>query len=165
MKRSELNDCAPLAATAFFQQCCGAKRWVAWMVAGRPYPNKEQVLAAAAQHWQTCRAEDYLQAFTAHPRIGAPASGGEHLTLARAEQAQMAHAKLVVAEALATLNHRYAEKFGYIFIIDATGKSAETMLTAATARYANDPATELKIAAAEQAKITARRLRQLLADN
>jgi 2-oxo-4-hydroxy-4-carboxy-5-ureidoimidazoline decarboxylase len=124
------------------------------------------VLDAAERVWAGLERADYLEAFRAHPEIGA------NLELLRAkfastagwssqEQASIAAASDDVLEALRAQNVRYSQRFGYIFIVCATGKSAQEMLDLLTARLDHSAESELAIAAAEQAKITALRLGKL----
>jgi 2-oxo-4-hydroxy-4-carboxy-5-ureidoimidazoline decarboxylase len=137
------------------QQCCGAHKWVEKMIADFPMASTMALLAAAAKHWAACTPADGLEAFSHHPRIGdRPAM--------HQEQAGVVNAATAVLEELATLNVRYDEKFGYIFIVCATGKSATEMLSLLKDRMNHTPAEEIKIAMAEQGKITRLRLEKLL---
>jgi len=132
------------------------------MLARRPFETIEALLGAARAEWFALTPADWLQAFADHPKIGdrAPLArkfpGTHHL--ASREQAGVAGAGEDVLTALADGNTAYEDKFGYIFIVCATGLDAETMLTKLRERLDNDPWTELRIAAEEQAKITALRL-------
>ena len=156
---------APTAREAL-ESCCGSRRWVAEMMARRPFASTEGLLAAAAEVWQGLDPSDFLEAFTHHPRIGerADADAGAGTDTGRAwsleEQARAAAAPHDAAT-LHALNQEYAARFGYIFIICATGKSASQILAALRARLPNSPEAELPIAAAEQAHITRLRLEKL----
>lgn len=137
------------------QQCCGAHKWVEKMIADFPMAGKYALLSAASRHWAACTPADGLEAFSHHPRIGdRPAM--------HKEQAGVVNATTSTLEELATLNVRYEEKFGYIFIVCATGKSATELLSLLKERMNNSPAAEIKIAMAEQGKITLLRLEKLL---
>lgn len=127
------------------------------MVARRPFESKEDLFAAADEVWSQCGPVDWREAFSHHPRIGASVSGKE-----AAEQAGAQSAPLSVMDELARVNHQYEERFGHIYIVCATGKSAEAMLAIAQGRLKNEPDTELRIAAEEQRKIMQLRLRKLL---
>ena len=110
--------------------------------------------------------KDWLEAFRSHPKIGEKKSADSVSTQARQwsgqEQAGVATASDETVESLATLNRAYEEKFGFIFIICATGKTSDEMLSALRERLEHDPVDELSIAAAEQSKITVLRLKKLL---
>jgi len=107
--------------------------------------------------WSHLTRDDFLEAFSHHPRIGDRATGAE-----AAEQASAQSASPSVKEQLARINREYEEKFGYIYIVCASGKSAEEMLAIAKSRLHNDPDVELKVAAEEQRKITHLRMEKLL---
>lgn len=137
------------------QQCCGAHKWVERMIADFPMADTTALLHAANRHWAACSPADGLEAFSHHPRIGdRPAM--------HQEQAGVVNATTATLEELAALNMRYEEKFGYIFIVCATGKSSTDMLSLLKDRMNNTPAAEIKIAMAEQGKITHLRLEKLL---
>ena len=153
-------------ARAALSRCCGARAWVEAMLALRPFASEPALLQAAADAWSKLGRDDYLQAFSHHPQIGADRAElarrfARTAQLSAAEQAQVAHADAATLDALAEANRAYLARFGYIFIVCATGKSAEQMLSSLRERLPNEPETELRIAAAEQAKITALRLQKL----
>lgn len=180
----------PIDDVAFRQAmaaCCGARRFVDLMVAdpmtadpmtagpmiagptdaGRPTASAEELRAAADLALDRLQRDDWLEAFSHHPRIGDVASlrerfGARSGDWSHGEQAAAAGADDAVLEALAAANQRYEERFGYIFIVCATGKSAAEMLELLRARLDNDPREELMIAAREQRKITALRLEKWL---
>ena len=127
------------------------------MVNRRPYNSRDDVFAAADSAWSECGPEDYQEAFSHHPRIGAKVTGKE-----AAEQAGAQSASSSAKAELADVNRAYEEKFGHIYIVCAAGKSAEEMLSIARARLHNTPDAELETAAEEQRKIMQLRLRKLL---
>lgn len=145
-------------------ECCGSSRWAAEMLAARPFPDVPSLEAAAADIWWRLAPEDWLEAFSKHPKIGEKEIGekGKVSEWSSREQSGMNSAGRDTAEKLAGLNRIYFDKFGWIFIVCATSKSAEEMLRLLEARLANPPEEELRIAAAEQNKITLLRLRKLL---
>jgi 2-oxo-4-hydroxy-4-carboxy-5-ureidoimidazoline decarboxylase len=147
-------------AMSLLQECCGASRWVLAMVNRRPFGSREAVLAAADEIWASLDGNDYREAFAYHPRIGERTTN----SVAASEQSRVSDAGSGVRKALAEANRDYEERFGYIYIVCATGKSAEEMLAIAQARLQNDPDTEVKVAAEEQRKITRLRLQKLLED-
>ena len=152
------------------RRCCGSRVWVDRMMARRPYGTADAMVMAAREVWLSLATADWLEAFAAHPRIGDRASLAARFPdtahLATSEQAGVAGAPADVLDALATGNAAYEARFGHIFIVCASGLSAEEMLEQLQARLGNDPQTELRIAAGEQLRITERRLRgQLTADS
>ena len=145
--------------------CCGSTRWVTLMLARRPFASMDRLLAAANDVWNTLSEDDWKEAFGHHPRIGernlAQAKFAATRSLSEKEQAGVSGASEDVMAALAEVNRAYEDRFGYVFLICATGRTAVEMLSAARERLTNDPVTEIQIAAAEQAKITALRLERL----
>jgi 2-oxo-4-hydroxy-4-carboxy-5-ureidoimidazoline decarboxylase len=152
----------PHQARAALAACCGSTRWVDRMVARRPFRNRQALLAAAEQEWWELSTDDWREAFSHHPKIGDRESLRTRFPsthqLSSEEQAGVNRASEEVLAALAEANRAYEQKFGYIFIVCATGKSAGEMLALLRERLINDPQTEIRIAAEEQAKITALRL-------
>jgi len=160
-----LNAMSEEDASEAFLTCCGAGRWAEQMTARRPYVDETQLLTIAREVWHDLEAADWCQAFAAHPQIGEkPSPSSKTSAWSAGEQAGVANAADATRTALAAANRRYQEKFGWIFIVCATGKSADEMLTLLRQRLDNDPAEELRIAAAEQEKIALLRLHKLTAD-
>lgn len=161
-----LNALSPEQAVKELLQCCGSKRWAEAMATQRPYASLETLLLAATDVWLSLEQSDWLEAFRSHPKIGerkATASVSEQSQQwSGQEQAGVNKASEQTVESLGNLNQLYEQRFGYIFIICATGKSSEEMLAALRERLQNDPATELPIAAAEQGRITHLRLKKLV---
>jgi 2-oxo-4-hydroxy-4-carboxy-5-ureidoimidazoline decarboxylase len=148
-------------------RCCGARRWAEQMAARRPYAGGDELLATADAIWQRADRADILEAFSHHPRIGDVDSLRNKFAAtadwASGEQAGVQRAGEDVLRGLADGNAAYEKKFGHIFIVCATGKTAPEMLALLRARLPNDPARELAVAAEEQRKITRLRLEKLLA--
>lgn len=157
MTVDELNRMNSTEAADALRACCGSSRWVDAMLKRRPFRSSEDPYVAADEAWSHCGPDDWHEAFSHHPRIGAQVSGKEAQEQAGAQSASMS-----VKEQLTDVNRRYEEKFGHIYIVCATGKSAEEMLVIARARLGNDAERELRIAAEEQRKIMQLRLRKLL---
>jgi allantoicase len=152
-------DAAPETdAAAALALCCGAGRWVEQMVARRPFGSFAALTAAAGEIWAMLDRDDRLEAFAAHPRIG-DRSGPDHT---RREQSGTAGADPSTLQALLEGNHEYEQRFGHVFLINASGRSAEEMLTALRQRMTNDPATEIGVAAEQQRQITRLRLDTLM---
>jgi OHCU decarboxylase len=152
-----LDLASPNEARALLVGCCGATRWVDAMLARRPFGSATALVDSADSIWRGLSEADCLEAFSHHPKIGDRSAQG----VAKQEQSGVASAPASIVQQLADANREYEAKFGYIFIICATGKSAESMLDALRERLRNDAQTEIRIAAAEQLKITQLRLRAL----
>ena len=133
------------------------------MAARRPFDDVSALLQAAADEWWVLDESDWLEAFAAHPRIGEHRDGDDrHSSWSRDEQSGLASSGTGVADDITECNRHYEERFGYRFLICATGLGGEEMLDACRRRVSNDPDEEILVAAAEQEKITALRLRKLL---
>jgi OHCU decarboxylase len=158
VKLEELNALPANAAERELAKCCGSTRWIAAMASRRPFRSADQLLLDADDLWWSLDGGDWLEAFSHHPRIGERAAGW-----AQDEQSGTQDAAAETLEKLADLNHEYERKFAHVFLICATGKSADEMLNNLEQRIRNEPAAELRIAAGEQAKITRLRLEKLLA--
>lgn len=162
----ELNERPAPEAREALEHCCGSSRWVAAMVAGRPYANPDALYSAAERAADTLGSADWLEAFSHHARIGDLGAlrdkFGATAAWAGREQSGATGASERTLEALARGNAEYEARFGHIFIVCATGKSAEEMLALLEARLHNAPESELRIAADEQRKITRLRLGKLL---
>lgn len=159
MELSVLNALHPKEARRELMRCCGSIRWAERVEAGRPYGDKAALLAAAEKHWWALEPQDWLEAFSHHPRIGAKKV---EAVWAKKEQEGVKTASQQVLQTLVERNHAYERRFGHIFLVCATGKTADEMLAILDSRMPNDPDRELRIAAGEQAKITALRLNKLL---
>ena len=158
----ELDAAPPEAAREILSRACGSTRWVDRMMARRPFGRDAKMLTAARVEWFALSEPDWLEAFSHHPRIGDRAALESRFPqthdLSAKEQSGIGIAGADVLTALAQANTDYFNRFGFIFIVCATGKSAEEMLALLLSRLQNDRPTELRIAAEEQAKITALRL-------
>ena len=164
MMLAEFNALPQPQAEALLMDCCGSARWAARVAARRPYADAEALHKAADSIWWNLERADWLEAFSHHPQIGDKPLGGSESARqwAAGEQAGARTASDDVKERLARANHAYFEKFGYIYIVCATGKSAEAMLAILNQRLQNDPPSELSIAAEQQRLITRIRLDKLL---
>jgi OHCU decarboxylase len=162
----ELDALSESDAADLLRSCCGSARWIDAMVARRPFRSEEELLSAADDVWSSCTEEDWLEAFAHHPRIGATqataAQTGQAGQWSAEEQGRVRSAASVVQEDLVEVNRAYEERFGFIYIVCATGKSPEELLSIANRRLSNGRDTELRIAAEEQRRITHIRLQKLL---
>jgi OHCU decarboxylase len=162
-----LQSLPPEEAQEEFLKCCGSVRWAEAMVQLRAYAaTVEGLVLLGNEMWWTLDRADWLEAFCSHPKIGenkAAAQGSTQSTQwSGQEQAGVRNADQDTIDELAQLNHEYENKFGFIFIVCATGKSAAEMLAILRERLRNEIDVELPIAAAEQAKITELRLKKLV---
>jgi len=136
------------------------------MSTSRPFANLEELCERATDQWWSVESADWLEAFRSHPKIGGKKAAADVSNQSQSwssqEQSGVASAAASTLGELAQLNREYEEKFGYIFIVCATGKSSEEMLAILKSRIGNSPNDELRVAAAEQAKITEIRLRKLI---
>lgn len=162
----QLNSLPATEAENEFLKCCGSSNWARRMVAERPFMSLNKVLDSADQIWWSLEPHDWLEAFHSHPKIGEQKAAAKVTVEAQRwsedEQSGTRDSAQETMAALAQLNREYEEKFGYIFIVCASGKSSEEMLAILRQRLGNNPDEELRIAAAEQTKITQLRLRKLI---
>lgn len=156
----------PDLAREHLARCCGSRRWVEAMLRQRPFRDAAHLYRCASDCWRKLAREDWLEAFSHHPRIGeldsAPALDTTQRAWAQGEQSGAAEADGGVRAALARGNREYEAKFGYVFLVCATGRTGAQMLAWLEERLRNDADTEIAIAAAEQEKITRLRLEKLL---
>lgn len=162
---ARLNASTRDEAAAVLLRCCGSTRWVERVLERRPFASLAELHSSADVAWSGLGRTDYLEAFGHHPRLGDdPARLRERFATAEwsaREQSGVARSDEATLEALRAGNAAYEARFGFVFLVCATGKSAREVLTLLEQRIGNDPETELGIAAAEQAKITRLRLEKL----
>ncbi|MBD2721747.1 2-oxo-4-hydroxy-4-carboxy-5-ureidoimidazoline decarboxylase [Hymenobacter armeniacus] len=168
MTLTELNNLPKPTLAEALQKCCGSTAWVENMVALFPIADAETLLHEATNQWNKLSEADWREAFTHHSKIGGDVAAlrekfASTSQWAEGEQASVKQASQATLEALAAGNAEYEQKFGYIFIVCATGKTADEMLALLQARMPNSPENEILIAAGEQDKITRIRLKKLLA--
>ncbi len=163
---SRLNSLDPGQVEKEFLKCCGSGEWAKRMIVERPFEDFDDLLAKADRVWWLLEKQDWLEAFQSHPKIGQKKpeqqTSAESQAWSEQEQSGTRNSTRKTADALAALNDVYQEKFGYIFIICATGKTSEELLDILRLRLVNTPDEELHNAASEQAKITALRLKKLM---
>lgn len=158
MTLHELNALSGEQAEQALLQCCGAHAWAARMAQLRPFENSADVLAAADRVWPHLSEADWLEAFAAHPRIGQRSESA----WSQREQAGVYIAAERTQRALEAGNAEYEKRFGFTYIVFASGKTPEEMLELLRQRLPNPRDAELKNAAAEQVKITRLRLERLI---
>jgi 5-hydroxyisourate hydrolase/2-oxo-4-hydroxy-4-carboxy-5-ureidoimidazoline decarboxylase len=167
MKLKEFNLLSKESTYNTLELCCVSPTWINKMILCKPFKSANEVIEKAVEIWfNVCKPKDYLDAFTGHPKIGDVDSLQQKFATSKEwagkEQASVAHANQQIIQELFHYNQLYEKKFGFIFIVSASGKSAEEMLQLLKIRYENDPVTELSIAMMEQQKITTIRLAKLL---
>ena len=161
-----LNDLIYAEAEKTFLDCCGSTEWARQMADARPFAMLEHLFTLAESKWFSLSPADHLEAFAAHPKIGSKKAAEKQQARSAqwsaGEQASVNGSAESILNALAEANRLYQDKFGFIFIVCATGKTADEMLAICKARLGNSVETELNIAAVEQSKITEIRLKKLL---
>ncbi len=166
MTLQEFNALGEAEAVENLMRCCGSHRWANHVAAGRPFASSEALMKTADSVWHGMEPADILEAFTHHPKIGDVAGLRKKFAATAAwasgEQSGVNSAAEATIQGLAQGNAEYEAKFGYIFIVCATGKTADEMLAILRSRLGNDPHHELANAAEEQRKITRIRLEKML---
>lgn len=156
---------SPYEASVLLETCCGASAWVEGMTLRRPFGTLHVLLHTAEELWWSLTPDDWREAFDHHPRIGEQSAAAPQSAQAQGwsadEQRGATSAGEDVRRELAEGNREYERRFGHIYLVCATGKSAEEMLALLRTRLTNDPAAELRVAAGEQAKITRLRLEKM----
>jgi OHCU decarboxylase len=148
--------------------CCGSRAWARALAGRRPFASDAKLIASSDEIWSRLSDEDWLEAFRAHPRIGESQAERQHSERTKEwserEQSGASSAESDVKLALAEGNREYERRFGHIFIVCASGKSAAEMLDLLRRRLNNDPAAELREAAEQQRQITNLRLKRWLGE-
>lgn len=167
MTLNELNNLDNQQASKWFEQCCASRTWIYSMTNARPFSDLKDIEGVARTAWAKCAEQDYLEAFKAHPMIGDMNTLREKFANTKAIAANEQSGTAVASEAtlneLKEANQAYLDKHGFIFIICATGLSADVMLSELQKRLPNSTAQEITNAAAEQIKITLLRINKALA--
>jgi OHCU decarboxylase len=162
----QLNALQPEQAEVEFLKCCSSRDWARSLTDARPFSDADALFRKADSVWWSLRGEDWREAFRAHPKIGEQKAAAVQSEQARSwsaqEQSGVQDTATETKAALAAGNQEYEARFGFIFIVCATGKSSAEMLAILNERLQNDPGTELRVAAEEQRKITRLRLEKLL---
>ncbi len=166
MNINQFNHLSRQQAFTELEKCCGSKTWITSMINARPFLDAESLHKKSDEIWSTVSRADILEAFKHHPQIGnideLKKKFASTATWAGNEQQGTAQASDEVLHELKKGNEDYLNRFGFIFIVCATGKSAQEMLDLLKSRLPNDEAIELHIAANEQKKITHLRLDKML---
>jgi len=167
MTLKEFNSISKEEAFSALEKCCVSKTWIDKFNTCRPFSSENELIKTAASIWYNdCSSEDFKEAFTGHPKIGDVESLQQKFSnskeWAEGEQEKVSEANLEIIKDLAEANTIYEAKFGYIFIVSASGKSALEMLAIIKARLQNSKEEELFVAMNEQHKITVIRLNKLI---
>ncbi|HUN30811.1 MAG TPA: 2-oxo-4-hydroxy-4-carboxy-5-ureidoimidazoline decarboxylase [Trebonia sp.] len=155
MTLASLNAASAADAEAAMLACCASRSFAAAMVAGRPYQSADALLAAISSTFTTLTWDDVLEAMRSHPRIGERVSGQSAVEQSGVTDSSRA--------ALADANRAYEQRFGYVFLVCASGLSGQDMLAQLRERLNHDPATERAVATAELHMITVKRAAGLVA--
>ncbi len=162
----EFNGLPLDSAKKLLLSCCGSQRWAEKMVLLRPFKDLNDLTVHSVRVWQSLSAEDWLEAFRCHPKIGALRKKEAHPTIGSVWEAQEQNGVVrALGETLRSLeswNRQYEDKFGHVFLVCATGKTADQMLELLKQRIQNSRDQELQIARGEQEKITHIRLEKLI---
>lgn len=161
--RLEYLNSAPESELApIFKAVCHAEKWVKDMVAAAPFASLEALQQQGAEAWSKCEKSDWMQALEGHPRIGEKAKGQDLASKwSRTEQSAASSEDEAVKEKLKAVQEDYYQKFGFIFLIFASGRSSTEILQAAERRIKNSTDQELQIVAQELGKIIHLRLEKL----
>jgi 5-hydroxyisourate hydrolase/2-oxo-4-hydroxy-4-carboxy-5-ureidoimidazoline decarboxylase len=167
MRLEDFNSKTRKEAEALLFSCCGSSKWTAAMLDAFPYRSEQEMISKATSTWyEQCSREDWLEAFSHHPRIGDIKSLEEKFAdirqLAGEEQSSMAESSNQTLELFAEGNKSYEKKFGFLFLVSATGKTAAEMLRLLNDRIKNSVEEEIAIAMGEQHKITTLRIRKIM---
>ena len=166
LRLDQLHELSAEQAEAEFLKCCGSRSWARALTDARPFADAEALFREADRVWWSLGDEDWLEAFRAHPKIGEQKAAAVQSEQARSwsaqEQSGIQDAATETKAALAARNQEYEDRFGFIFIVCATGKTSAEMLAILNERMCNDTGAELRIAAEEQRKISRLRLEKLL---
>jgi 2-oxo-4-hydroxy-4-carboxy-5-ureidoimidazoline decarboxylase len=166
MSLDKINTASLEQVYQLFESCCCAPNWIESMISQRPFHDQATLFNASEKSFLSLKEEDYLTAFLGHPQIGNLETLAKKYantsSTAGHEQSGMSAADKSILEEMQQLNIDYLQKFGFIFIVCASGKSASEMLDLIKSRINNDRQRELIIAGQEQAKITQIRLEKLL---
>lgn len=166
IRLTDFNQLTNEEAASKLLGCCTSERWAQQLSARRPFNSLDDLFTASDDVWSQMTETDFLQAFEGHPQIGNVETLKEKyrhtIGSASHEQSAVSEADEATLQALAQGNQDYLDKFGFIFIVFATGKSAQQMLDLLMARLPNAREQELSNAAAEQNKITRLRLSKLI---
>ncbi len=169
MNFKEFNNLSHQEAYQAFEKCCVSTSWINEMIKNMPFNSKDELIEKAASFWYShCTKKDWEEAFTGHPKIGDVDSLKKRFSntknWANNEQSNVAGADEETLLELSNLNSKYLSKFGYIFIVSASGKSAHEILTILKIRVLNSFEEEIQVAMGEQHKITIIRLLKLVDD-
>jgi OHCU decarboxylase len=155
---AEFNKVPRYRAEAELIHVCGSRAWARAMAVRRPFGDPARLLRAASEVWWSLDETDWREAFEAHPKIGATPTNA----WSAEEQSGMQRSGAGVIMELEKANQEYLAKFGYIFMVCASGKTGEDLLAVLRSRLYNVPQQEIRVAAEEQDKITCLRLEKLL---
>jgi 2-oxo-4-hydroxy-4-carboxy-5-ureidoimidazoline decarboxylase len=160
MKVASLDDLSPADAAEALLPCCASRRWISEVAAGRPYGSLERLVEGSDAALAGLRWADVEQALAAHPRIGGKPGdpAGREVAWSAEEQRGTATLGVAARDQLLAANVEYEQRFGHVFLICATGKSAEQMMDALEERLGNPASVEREVVRVELRDIVALRL-------
>ena len=156
---AQLDGLSEQDAERLLLTVCSSPAWARRLAAGRPYPSTEALLSAADEALAALSEQDVDAALAGHPRIGERTAAG---SLSRREQAGLAGMSPSTEDALAEANRTYEERFGHVYLVCATGRTAPELLALLRERLENDPAQERQVLREELRKINRIRLQGLV---
>lgn len=166
MGLADWNSTEVAEAEADLSACCGSAAWARTVVAGRPYFSVEALMEAAERVWFAQPEAEWLAAFACHPRIGETKAtvdaGEEFARFSGSEQRAALETVAAVAQRLVEGNRAYEAKFGFLYLVFASGRTAPELLEVLELRLGNDRAAELQEAARQQWRITELRMGRML---
>ena len=160
---ARLNGAAEEELRPALHACCAARRWAARIVAGRPYRDEAELYAASDAATTALDDAGLAEALAGHPRIGGRV-GAAHGDWSRQEQSGVSDADDAVRAQLAAANAAYEERFGHVYLVCATGRSAPELLEVCRSRLGNEPVAERAVVLDELARINRLRLAKLLSE-
>lgn len=149
----DFNALADVEACAALTRCCASTRWIQAMMSQRPFKSFAEIFARADEIWWSLDADDWLEAFNHHPRVGSLAALRLHLTNQLGESPPEE-----LLDVLFQTHSAYERRFGYAFISEHSNGDPQELLPLMQTRLRHEPQTELKITAEQQRRLTSHRL-------
>jgi len=160
---ARFNDAPDARARADLLSCCASPAWADEVLVGRPYPSVDALLDRSDRAVADLSEPELAFALAGHPRIGERHANPDGRDWSSREQSRVADAGADTKARLAAANRAYEERFGHVYLVSATGRSADEMLALLEERLANDPDTERRVTRSALATINRIRLRGMLA--
>ena len=158
------NSLPAAAAGVALLACCSSRAWAETLAAGRPYANANQLFEAADEALAALSEDDVDEALAGHPRIGERPAPSHSAWSFQEQSGVVAAADRTRAE-LAAANREYEHRFGHVYLVCASGRTADELLAILRGRLGNDPVTEQQVVRTELGKINRNRLERLICPN